>query len=194
MRKLFYTSLIAFVLLFAFSCKKDNSTPNAAPVISYDSFVMGPQSAMTATLTFNFSDADGDIGLQPGDTTGSYATGSVGYYDFYMRYYWKNYAGNFVTYYFPWNTPINGDTSFIDKSIITGRIPYINNTSKVKSLSGQIIIPLFEYIPAAPYPPPPPKLVNWTDSLDHFKYEFWIYDRAGHKSNVVTTPEFDISP
>ncbi len=186
MRKLFYLSLLALVLVFVFSCKKDTTTPNVPPVISYGSFTM--TDANNAILTFNFSDADGDIGLQPSDTSGPYATGTVGYNDFYMHFYYKNSAGNWVQNYFPYpKQPLH---SPIDSSIVADRIPYIDNTSKVKALSGEIIIPMFEYKPVPQYPGG----VAGPDTLNHFKYEFWIYDRAGHKSNVITTPEFDTSP
>lgn len=172
MKKLFFLVFVLFFFLIVFSCKKSTTTPNVAPIISYGSFTMADN--QNAVITFNFSDADGDIGLQQSDTTA---------YDFWMRFYYKNYKGNFVTYWYPFPGQPSLHT-LIDSNIITYRIPYINNTSKVKSLNGQIIINLYEYRP-------PPLNRNPNDSLNHFKYEFWIYDRAGHKSNVVTTPEFD---
>ncbi len=189
MKKLFYISFVALILLFVFSCKKETTSPNAVPVISFGSFTISD--ANNAVLAFNFSDANGNqnIGLQPGDTTGNFAPGTVGYSDFYMQFYYKNYAGNFVPYYFvnqgqPPNT-------LIDSNIFAYRIPYMNVNIKTHALSGQIIIPIYQYKPQPPYPPI--HGTNWADSLSHFRYEFWIYDRAGHKSNVVTTPEFDVS-
>jgi len=180
MRKLFYISLVVLVLLFGFSCKKDTINPNAAPVISFGSFTT--TDANNAVLTFNFSDVNGNnnLGQQQSDTT----------FDFYMRYYWKNYAGVFVTYYFPVQSITNvADTPLVNKSIVTYHIPYISTNSKSPSINGQISIKLNQYIPEIPQNP----LVNWADSLSHFRYEFWIYDRQGHKSNVVTTPEIDIN-
>ncbi|MHB8260738.1 MAG: hypothetical protein ACYDCN_14835 [Bacteroidia bacterium] len=173
MRKLFYISFVSISILVAFSCKNPNNPSSVVPVISFANFTTSDNTH--AVLTFNFSDGDGDIGMQQGDTA----------YDFYMRYYWKNYTGNFVTYYYQW--PGLSDSSLIDYTIITYRIPYIDNPSKSPGLNGQIIININGYRP----PAPPPYPSKYTDSLQHFRYEFYIYDRALHKSNVVTTPEFD---
>ena len=179
MRKVFYLSIIALLfMLVVFSCKNPNSTPNTAPVISFANFTTS--SITSATLTLNFSDADGDIGIQQSDTAS---------YDFIIQYYYKNYAGNFTK--FNWHWPLQPFTSLIDSSIYTYSIPYIQNNSKNTSLNGQIIINMNVYRPPVPIPPSP--TVNWADSLSHFRYQFYMYDRAGHKSNVVTTPEFDLS-
>jgi hypothetical protein len=192
MRKLFYLSLVALVLLLAFSCKKETTNTNAAPVISFVSFTTS--SATSAVLTFSFSDVDGNnnLGQQQGDTTGHFSPDSVGYYDFYMRYYWKNYTGHFVTYYYPYGTPpSNGDTNYIDRSITPYHLPYISTNSKNPSINGLITVNLSQYIP------PPQGIYGslqmqqiW-DSLQCFRYEFWIYDRQMHKSNIVTTPQFN---
>ncbi|HEX7412925.1 MAG TPA: hypothetical protein VF411_02685 [Bacteroidia bacterium] len=176
MRKLFYISLVSISVLFAFSCKKTSVDSNAAPVISFASFTTTDQ--FNAVLTFNFSDANGNnnIGLHQGDTAA----------DFYMRFYYKNYKGNFVPYYFP----ISGQPqhSPIDSSITTYGIPFISTNSNVQSISGQVIIHFTTgYRPFIPNTPP----INIVDSLQHFRYEFYIYDRNMRKSNVVTTPEFD---
>jgi hypothetical protein len=189
MRKLFYLAVVALVLLLAFSCKKETVNPNAAPVISFASFTTSDN--LHAVFTFNFSDANGNqnIGLNPSDTSGIFAPGQVGYYDFYMRYYRKNAVGNFIPYYFQY--PGQSDSSLGDLSIITYRIPYLNVNIKTQALNGQIIINLNGYRPLN-YPNSPQSVATaWADSIQHFRYEFWIYDRDMHKSNVVTTPEFD---
>ena len=102
-----------------------------------------------------------------------------------MKYFRKNASGNFVGFYFPIaNTPTN---SPIDSAIVTYSLPYINTNSKSSAVNGQIIINLNGYRPLFYYAP----YNLWADSVQHFRYEFWIYDRNGVKSNVVTTPEFD---
>jgi len=163
------------------SCSKPATPAPAPPVINYGSFTTSD--ANTGVFIFNFTDADGDIGLNQSDTTGPYARGTVGYYDFYMRYYyWSYYFGKFVTYYNPWP---NGNT-LIDSSIVAYRIPFVVNNTKNKGLDGQIIINLNGY-------KPPPALNTpsaTSDSMRIFRFEFWIYDRALHKSNVATTPTF----
>jgi hypothetical protein len=173
MQKLFYFSFILMLVLF--SCKKESSPPPGPPVISFGSFTTSDKDH--AVLTFNFTDPDGDIGLHQEDTSGSYAKGTTGYYDFYMRYYYLSpTTGNYTTYYRRFSsTP----SPYIDSVIFVYRIPFVTNNIKSKTLDGQIIINLTGYTPST-------KL----DSLNHFRYEFWMYDRALHKSNVVTTPGF----
>ncbi len=173
MQKLFYFSFILMLALF--SCKKESTPAPGPPVISFGSFTT--TNGINGVITFNFTDPDGDIGLHQEDTTGSYSKTGVGYYDFYMRYYYKNYLGNFVTYYHQFNTTPNP----LSDSLIFGyRIPFVTNNIKSKTLDGQIIVNLNGYKP----------YFNYNDSISDFRFEFWIYDRALHKSNVVTTPEF----
>ena len=141
------------------------------PVISYASFTTSdPQNGVIA---INFTDPDGDIGLNQSDTGGAYA------YDFYMRYYvWSPYANTYVKYYRAYT---NGN-SLIDSSIIAYRIPFVVNNSKSKSLDGQVIVNLNGYRP--------PRQDAYDDTLQTFRFQIWIYDRALHKSNVITTPSF----
>lgn len=172
MKKLFYFSAVLVLVLC--SCSKPSTPAPAPPKITFGSFTTSD--ANTAVFTFNFTDADGDIGLNQGDTTGPYAINTYGYYDFYMRYYcWSPTTGKYVTYY----KVIPNLSVFLDSAIVRYRIPFVVNNTKNKSLDGQIIINL------AGYKPQPDN-----DSMNNFRYEFWIYDRALHKSNVVTTPSF----
>ncbi|MEO8762380.1 MAG: hypothetical protein ABI388_12405 [Bacteroidia bacterium] len=165
MKKLFCFLII--VTLFTFSCKKAATPVPTPPVISYASFTTS--SADNARLILNFHDVDGDIGYQLADQTNTNI-------DFYMRYYNEDPAipGKFNTFYyaFPNGTPLG------DSAIYTYHIPYVTDNIKDKILDGQIIIDLAGYKPGD------------LDSLNNFRYEFWIFDRAGHKSNVVTTPAF----
>ncbi|HEX7414255.1 MAG TPA: hypothetical protein VF411_09435, partial [Bacteroidia bacterium] len=149
MRKLFYISLVSISVLFTFSCKKTTVDSNAAPVISFAGFTT--TDAFNATLTFNFSDANGNnnIGLHQGDTTA----------DFYMRYYRKDHLGNFVPYYYHYFGQL--DSSLICKSISTYGIPFISTNSNVQSISGQIII----HFTTGYRPPAPPSPNNIGDSL-----------------------------
>ncbi len=173
MQKLFYFSF--GLVLFLFSCKKESTPTPGPPVISFASFTTS--NGTNGVFTFNFTDPDGDIGLHQEDTTGSYSKTGVGYYDFYMRYYcYSPTLNKYVEFYYPY--PGQPLTSLIDSSIFAYRIPFVANNIKSKTLDGQIVVNLTGYKPGN------------IDSLNHFRYEFWIYDRALHKSNVVTTPEF----
>jgi hypothetical protein len=171
-KKLFCFSIVLGVVFY--SCKKETTPAPAPPVISFASFTTSDGD--NAVLTFNFSDADGDIGLKQSDTSGVYALGTVGYYDFYMRYYYLDSTGNYVTFYSP--IP-NQPPSLADSAISTYRIPFITDNIKSKSLDGQIIINF-----STGYKP------GNSAKLNNFRFVFWMYDRALHKSNVVTTPGF----
>ena len=167
MKKLFYSSLILLCILFAFSCKKE-APVSVIPVISFASFTATNNT--DAVLTFNFTDGDGDIGVPSGDST----------IDCYIRYYFKDtMSSNYLTCFtlLP-NLP---RTSLIDSNIYTYSIPYVTDNLKTKSLNGQIVINMNGYKPS--HGPTPPY-------FNSFRYTIYIYDRAGHKSNVITTPGF----
>jgi len=172
-KKLFYFSIILVVSFY--SCKKESTPAPAPPVIVFGDFTTSDKD--NGIITINFTDADGDMGLNQSDTSGNFAKGTYGYYDFYMRYYcWSKTLGKFVQFYSP--IP-HQNPSPADSGISTYRIPFITNNTKSKSLDGQIIVNLSEYKPG-----------YIKDSLNIFRYDIWIYDRALHKSNVITTPSF----
>ncbi len=174
MKKLFYFSF--GLVLFLFSCKKETTPAPGPPVISFGSFTT--TNGTNGVITFNFTDPDGDIGLHQEDTIGNYSKGGVGYYDFYMRYYYLSpTTGNYMPFHFQFNSIPN---PLSDSLIFAYRIPFVTNNIKSKTLDGQIIVNLNGYKPSFSY----------NDSLSNFRFEFWIYDRALHKSNVVTTPGF----
>lgn len=168
MRKL----IVIFLLLAGgagfWGCKKVTNPEPGPPAITYKSFSV--VSETEAFFDFTFTDPDGDIGLKNGDTTGAFAAGSPYYYDFHME---------ILKYDTITNTWVSG--VFAVQGITYGyfnyRIPYIDNKSKDKSLSGEVVINMAGYRPATTY--------------KKFKYNFYIYDRAHNKSNVVTTPEYN---
>lgn len=157
--KFLYLSIAALIALLFFACRKKDKYP-AEPHIEYVSFDrFGEDSAM---LHINFTDGDGDFGLDPSDTDPKYS--GEFYNNAYVYYYYRNPAGNFVLY------------DMLDT--ITGnffsyhyRLPVITPEGKNKSLSGEMIFKL-DY----PY-----------HVHDTVLYEVYIYDRALHKSNVVRT-------
>jgi len=155
--------------LFVLSCKKIKEPDPGPPVISYKEFVI--VSETEAYLHFNFTDPDGDLGLKNSDTTGAFAFGSIYYNDFHMRFQFKNVQGNYIDSV--WVDPFVGNT---DSGFVLYRIPFIENRSRDKSLTGEVIIKMAGFRPAS--------------NKKYFRYNFYIYDRAHNKSNVVTTPEF----
>ncbi|HKC69656.1 MAG TPA: hypothetical protein VKG26_15570 [Bacteroidia bacterium] len=179
MKKLFCFSLV--FALAAWSCKKETTPAPAPPIITFGSFTTSD--ATNGIITINFSDADGDMGLNQSDTSNQYARGTVGYYDFYMRYYcWAPTQNKYIPFYYSYGN----HNPYQDSSIFTYRIPYITNNTKSKSLNGQIVVNLFQYKPGSG-----PYLQDTTlCDLNNLRYDIWIYDRALHKSNVITTPSF----
>ena len=169
MRKLLAIFLLVALGLFLGSCKKITNPEPGPPVIAYKSFDI--VSETEAYFHFTFTDPDGDMGLKSSDTSGPFAFGSEYYNDFHMRFQFKNYQGNYIDSVWYDQLAVLYDSGFV-----LYRIPFIDNNSKNKSLTGEIIIKMAGFRPASNKP--------------NFRYNFYIYDRAHHKSNVVTTPEF----
>lgn len=169
MRKAGVIIILLVAGLSILSCKKITDPEPGPPVIAYKQFSIVNETE--AYFHFTFTDPDGDIGLKSSDTTGAYAYGSPYYYDFHMRFQFKNAQGNYIDSV--WVDPI---ANIADSGLVLYRIPYVENTSRDKSLTGEIIIKMAGFRPAS--------------NKQNFRYNFYIYDRAHHKSNVVTTPEF----
>ena len=156
---------VAFVLLVVASCKKDKTFP-VAPEITFKEFQRFQSTAGiddTVKLVISFTDGDGDVGYTQGDTLPPFDTSSIYYYNFYVKSF-KKQNGVFVAL----------------PSLVPGaRIPYINNSDKNKSLSGDIIDKL--------------DLFGFGFNHDTLRFECYIYDRALHQSNVITTPEIIVT-
>lgn len=155
-----------FVLFLLFcgltSCLKRNDFP-AEPQIEYLDFVkytntQGKDSL--GILKFKFTDGDGDIGLDQGDTFPPYDISSIYYYNCYVKYFEKQ-NGVFVEVVLP--LPNNS------------RIPNITPEGQNKTLEGEIEVGLY--------------INNPSSTFDTIKFEAYIYDRAQHKSNTIETPE-----
>lgn len=166
-KSILFLVIPAFLVLWG--CKKITNPDPGPPVIAYKSFEI--VSETEAYMHFTFTDPDGDIGLKSGDTTGAYAFGSEYYNDFHMRFQFKNNQGNYIDSV--WYDQILMKT---DSGFIRYRIPYIENKSKDKSLKGEIIVEMAGFRPASIY--------------KYFRFNFFIYDRAHRKSNVITTPGY----
>lgn len=156
---------ILFVFAFAFfaSCISTTTYP-PIPVIEYKDFVK--YGSDSAHFIFSFKDGDGDIGFEQGDTLPPFNPSSIYYFDLYMKYYYKLPDGSFSVYVFPGTT---------DTLAFTFRIPNITPKGQNKVLDGSITTKL-----PKPYWKTPHKVI---------KFEAFIFDKALHKSNVITTPE-----
>ena len=111
------------------------------------------------TLIFSFTDGDGDIGLSAGDTLPPYNKGSDYYYNLFITY--KELQHGILT---PIDLPLPFNT----------RLPVITPSGNNKAIKGEMEVKLDIYNPLSTY--------------DTICFDFYIVDRALHKSNVVSTP------
>lgn len=159
-------SVIVFAVALAFnSCKKESSFP-VVPIISFKEFKKYGNDS--ATCSINFTDGDGDIGLQQYDTIAPYNASSRYHYNFYLVYYYMDYKGDWKTYDMKPSTPKMDTLQF------AYRIPNLTQDGQKKSLEGEVRVRL-----NAPYSVP--------DTVVHgfFKFKIVLIDRALHTSNEV---------
>ena len=154
------TILFSLLLVIALqSCKKDDVYP-------IEPFIEMSTSQVYKSPThmyIDFTDGDGDIGFNEGDTLPPYDYNE----DDFNKYYY-----NLLLYYFV----KDGDEWVeIEPAVpFYYRIPYITPRGQNKSLKGEIEID-------NPFPS------IWPDSV---RYEIELIDRALHESNRITTPVF----
>jgi len=170
MRKLI-TGICAVVVIFTVmfvSCKKEeNFSP--IPNITFTEFKeFGKDSA---TCKINFTDGDGDIGLDPFDTLPPFNLNSRYNSDLFMVYY---FLDSTTMVWKPLNLKAQTDTNRLhfDTLQFKYRIPNLTQDGQKKSLQGEIKVRL---IP--PYGIPG----------QLFKYKIKLIDRALHISNEVET-------
>jgi len=166
-----------FILLFLFgaavtlttfmSCRKNKAYP-VEPKIEFLRFVK--YGTDSADFEINFTDGDGDIGLNQGDTNAPYQKSGRFYNNIFLRYEYFDTANVLHTFYV---IPNSSPADTLDNNY---RIPVVTPNGQVKSLNGEIHVRLY-----APY-------------AVHPKYRFscFIYDRALHKSNVIEST--DLTP
>ncbi|MGV9013162.1 MAG: hypothetical protein ACOH13_11255 [Flavobacteriales bacterium] len=134
-------------------CLKTEQFP-VEPSIAFKSY---DQNTEPARLTITFTDGDGDIGLDQGDTLAPYNPGSVWYHNFFVDYY-KKQNGAWVLQQF--TLPLYY------------RIPVITPTGQNKALQGDIAVDIAQQVlPQIPG--------------DTVRFSVRIADRALHESNTV---------
>jgi hypothetical protein len=155
MQKQIYILLI--VVLGFSSCIKRDEFPDE-PIIKYIDFRQTPD---TAYLRFSFTDGDGDLGLDQGDTLNPFEHNGPNYFNIYVKYFeFKNGAFEELVLPAPFNY----------------RFARIKSPSKNNSLEGEMKIKI-----PSPYRNP---LIAKGDTV---RYDFYIMDRALHKSNEAST-------
>jgi hypothetical protein len=167
----FTTSLLGVIIVMAMilgSCKREENFP-IVPSISLVEFKgYGNDSAI---CKINFTDGDGDIGLDPFDTVTPFNRTSKYFNDLFLVYYYDS-----VGVWKPYNMhPADTVKSQFDTLQYTYRIPNLTQNGQVQALQGEIKVKI-----PAPY------------ALPHqtYKYTIMLVDRALHRSNIVeTTPQ-----
>jgi hypothetical protein len=148
-----YWTLI-FTTVFLASCLKTEEFP-VEPAISFVSF---ETKGSGADLKLTFTDGDGDIGLDPGDTLAPFDLSSKYYYNLFIRYY-ELQNGQWIL------IPITNPP-------LSYRTPKVTPTGQNKSLNGNMTINLTLYY-------------NAFSLYDTLKLDVQLVDRALHESNII---------
>lgn len=159
--------VLVVVMTFFASCKKAIEYP-AEPILNFKSIGVSKEADgydSKVLVDISFTDGDGDIGYHPRES------GKNDWiFDNPSSPYYNNYI---VTTYIR-----RSGTWTVDTTNVSARLPYMTPEGANKALKGDILRELTL----------PPQLVN-----DTLKYDIFIWDRALHKSNIVTTPEIIVS-
>ena len=160
---------ILFAIVIAVGCKKENTTPQPPAITFVDAQFSADKSA--SIVSFEFFDANGDLGLQQEENKGEQQ------FNIFVDYYEKE-DGVWAL-----KSPIiaaipdaDEPTGFrFDTTVTHLRFPFLENEDG-SSLTGTARIELFYN--------------NFIQPLaDTFRYEIYINDRAFQKSNIITTTE-----
>lgn len=164
MKHFFYILVFVALICASVSSCVREKTFSPVPAIQFERFVTYGHDS--ADCFIKFQDGDGDIGIPASDNTSPD--------DLKMKYLYKGTDGTFLPVDSSFGTP-HFDTLFYSY-----RVPYLTPAGQYKALDGEIKIklrtqPLF--------------------AVGHVvKFEIILTDRAGNKSNMVTTNEINVVP
>lgn len=152
-----WTIALVFLSLLSYSCKKQKEYP-IEPIIEMSSRQIYKS---PSKIIISFTDGDGDIGLDQGDTIAPYN---------YVEDPFNKFYYNLLLYYFE----KQGDEWVEVETAIDYfyRVPNITPSGQNKALNGEIEVDLT--LP-----------LNRPDSI---RYNIELIDRALHESNIITTP------
>lgn len=167
---IFFQILFLFIITLT-ACMKTPDYP-IEPIISYKTmyFTQVERENLIVNalvLEVNFTDGDGDIGLNASDTLAEFGVGQPYYYNFFVEYWqWNHFAKEWI--------PILNTQG--EQQFGAGRIPDITPKGRNKSLKGiikQEIVP-YEFIP--------------TVFSDTIRFRVQLIDRAKNRTEWITTP------
>ena len=158
-----YFLFLLFTILGLSSCVKQEKYPDV-PQITFLNFITAFDTgkyAVSGYLRVSFTDGNGDIGLNDGDTLPPFDTSGQYFYNYVITFFAKQ----------------KGIFQKIDlHPPFSARIPMLNPDYPGKAIKGIITDTInLGLIPHGLY--------------DTIRFEAFLYDRALNKSNVITTPE-----
>ncbi len=155
--------ILLFLIPVMHACFKAVDYP-VEPVISAPEFnIMGD----SAVLSFQFTDGDGDIGLNDDEEQPPYDTSSYYYYNIYMDYYEKDDVNGWQR-----GLDLAGDSISFKY-----RIERINVKGKQRGMKGRIDVTLYTF--QNPF----------SSQSDTIRFKVKLIDRALNESNVIETGE-----
>ncbi len=165
-----FISILAVVAVI--SCKRIDQYP-PEPVIKYLAFEklynVNDSIYDRGVLKFEFTDGDGNIGLNENDTFPPFNPGSKYYYNLIIDYY---EVRNGIETEVPL-TFFNAGTQQYDTIYLSARIPPLTPYGSDHDISGEIYDSLFIY--------------NYNSDFDTLFLKFYIVDRLLNESNVERT-------
>ncbi len=154
--------LLAAAIAAFVSCNKEEDFPEV-PYLEYRDFSVlrnANNIDEKGILKVYFTDGDGDMGLDNGDTLPPFDKNSIYYYNFFITYFEKQH-GQFV--------PVEPSVTF------NSRIPVLKSSSSTGAIKGEIEIEMF--------------INNLFSVYDTIKFEAYLVDRALQASNIISTPD-----
>lgn len=170
---------LLLLLLVAVSCQKPVEYP-IEPEIAFEGFtyLFNADSTFSGegTISFFYTDGDGDLGLDDSDTLPPFGMNDAHYYNMIVDYM-KCVNGEFVKMpLLSWNQ----QTQNYDTVSFNARFHRLRDTEEPKAISGTMEYTL--------------PVQNPLSSNDTIKFEIRILDRALHESNVIQTEPIYTNP
>lgn len=152
-----------FLALLAWSCSKEKQF-GIVPELTFLSHEYVAPAAGNGPdvlrVKLKFTDGDGDIGLEPEQTSPPFDTSSVYYYNFWVTYY-ERVEGQWV------------DQTAQLAATYNARIPNLTPEGQNKNLEARLEFDLDVSVSVS--------------GADTVKFDFVLIDRALHQSNVVSS-------
>ena len=174
-----------FWVLVVVACQKPVEYP-IEPKITYEgfSYLFNADSTFSGegVVSFSYTDGDGDLGLDDGDTLPPFGFHDTHYYNMVVDYL-KSENGVFVkTPLLSPHVPIGPDDTLVlfDTVTFNARFKRLRDSEEPKAISGTMDYKLTVQNPFSPN--------------DTIKFEIRILDRALHESNVIQTDPIITNP